>query len=183
VDRELAEWLCPKGTGQSCKFQLERVAVISGEHPGSALSPDLCAAIVNDLDDGAERTLGSFADGTKLGGVAGMLKGCAAIQHFGRLGKRAFEPSDVPQGEERCQAPVVPWSYPVAAQEAVGRPLRRFPLYARKHFCFLGGSWGLSPWRSSKSEWCGAWQPFDLEIPRAVIANLSSLRYAGAASW
>lgn len=136
-----------------------------------------------DLDDGAERTLGSFADGTKLGGVAGMLKGCAAIQHFGRLGKRAFEPSDVPQGEERCQAPVVPWSYPVAAQEAVGRPLRRFPLYARKHFCFLGGSWGLSPWRSSKSEWCGAWQPFDLEIPHAVIANLSSLRYAGAASW
>lgn len=112
-----------------------------------------------------------------------MLKGCAAIQHFGRLGKRAFEPSEVPQGEERCQAPVVPWSYPVAAQEAVGRPLRRFPLYARKHFCFLGGSWGLSPWRSSKSEWCGAWQPFDLEIPRAVIANLSSLRYARAASW
>ncbi|KAK4829110.1 hypothetical protein QYF61_002148 [Mycteria americana] len=45
---------------------------------------------INDLDDGADFSLSKFVDATKLGGMADMPVGCAAIQRdFNRLEKWA----------------------------------------------------------------------------------------------
>ncbi|KAK4824711.1 hypothetical protein QYF61_017937 [Mycteria americana] len=54
--------------------------VISGVLWESILGPILFNIFVNDLDDGAECKLRTFADDTKLGGVADMSDGCATIQ-------------------------------------------------------------------------------------------------------
>ncbi|GAB0190318.1 mitochondrial enolase superfamily member 1 [Grus japonensis] len=48
----------------------------------SILGPKLFNVFINDLGDGVECTLNSFADDTKLGGVADTLESCAAIQRY-----------------------------------------------------------------------------------------------------
>lgn len=48
---------------------------------GLVLGPILfCVIVISDLNDGAEYILRKFTDGTKLGGVADIPKGCAAVQ-------------------------------------------------------------------------------------------------------
>jgi len=44
------------------------------------LGQNLSNISINDLDNEADCTLSKFADGTKLGGVADALGGCAAIR-------------------------------------------------------------------------------------------------------
>lgn len=53
---------------------------ISGEPQVSILDIVLFNIFINDLDDGAECAVSKFADNTKVGGVADMPDGCAAVQ-------------------------------------------------------------------------------------------------------
>jgi len=54
--------------------------ITSSVPQGSVLGPALFTFFINDLDEELECTLSKLADNTKLGGVAGTLSGCAAIQ-------------------------------------------------------------------------------------------------------
>lgn len=55
-------------------------------------------SVINDLDNGAERTLSKFLDDTNVGVVAGTSEGCAAVQ---RNLKELEESHQVQQREEK----------------------------------------------------------------------------------
>lgn len=54
---------------------------------GSIQGPVLFSLFINDLDDGAEGTLSTCVDGTKLGGEANTPEGCALQKDLVRLEK------------------------------------------------------------------------------------------------
>jgi len=76
--------------------------VTSSVSQGSVLGPVLFNTFINDLDDGAERTLSKFTDDNKLGEVADMPEGRAAIQRdLNRLEKQAD--GNLTQFNKKCK--------------------------------------------------------------------------------
>lgn len=62
---------------------------------GLILGPIFFNIYISDLDEGIERTLSKFVDGTKLEGVADTPEGCATIQQEpGQTGELGWEEPD-----------------------------------------------------------------------------------------
>ncbi|KAK4830808.1 hypothetical protein QYF61_013737 [Mycteria americana] len=87
VGREALE-LIPND--HSLMFSLANVLGKSQKYKVDSCSPILFSILIIDLDDGA-KTLGKFVDDTKLGGVADMPEGHAAIQRDLNSSQRAMD--------------------------------------------------------------------------------------------
>jgi len=76
LDKELARWTHSESCSQWLHIQVET----SGVPQALVLGLVLFNIFVSDMDSGTECTLNKFGDGTKLCGVADMLKGRDAIE-------------------------------------------------------------------------------------------------------